>query len=157
MLSFLMFLACPKIIYCYIAVTFLGLLFLAFFMMKISQLAVAAAQTSYTSIVTTDQEKTQIISLVIFGCFFMASPVVMFGYRRVNFAIKLINALKCFFRRMVTLHFFNLLLTTLILTFYGFQVFVLCNLYTYGTVLPSSSSPFYSFSKDIIGLPIAIF
>lgn len=154
-IAFLLFLACPRIIYVYITISFLGLLFLAFFMMKISQLK--AAQTNYTTIVTTDEQKSQIISLILFAFFFLTSPLILFGYRRLNFAVKLINVLRRFFRRMVTMHFFNLLLILLVYTFFGFQVFVLCNLYTYGTVLSNTTSPFYSFSSGIVGIPIAVF
>jgi hypothetical protein len=145
--------------YLYVTISFLGLLFLAFYTMKISKIrATNNIANSYTQIVNNDEANLQIISYLIFAFFLITSPLVLFGYRRLNFAVRLCNALKGFFRRMVTMHFFELLLQIFMYGLMGFQVFVMCNLLTYGTTTnTTSTSPFNMYSLDIVGIPIYVF
>lgn len=157
-LAFLLFLCCPKIMYFYVAVTFLGLLFLAFYSMKMSKVRESAYSTSgFASIALADERRIQYVSYVIFGFFLLTSPLVLFGYRRLNFAIRLCHALKGFYRRMVTMYFFELFMQILIIAAIGFQVFIGCNLLTYGNSVTPTNSPYASFSASYVGLPLYIF
>jgi len=155
---FLFFLCCPKIMYFYVAVSFLGLLFLAFYSMKISIIREASnTSNNYTPIVNADEQRIQYVSFAIFGMFLLSSPLVLFGYRRLNFAIRLCHALKGFFRRMVTMYFFQLFFQVLMYAAIGFQVFVGCNLLTYGTATSNSISPFSSYTSGLFNSPLYIF
>ena len=90
--------------------------------------------------------------------FLLTSPLVLFGYRRLNFAIKLCHSLKGFFRRMVTMYFFELAIQILMYAAIGFQVFIFCNLLTNGTVSNDQSiSPFSKYTSNYSNLPIYAF
>ena len=56
------------------------------------------------------------------------------------------------------MHAFCLLIQLLAYVFFAFQVFVMCNLLTYGDINNSgSTSPFNKYSLGIVGTPIMVF
>lgn len=156
---FLWFLCCPKIMYLYVTITFLGLLFLAFYTMKLSKVReITNTASGFTPIVNSDEQRIQYVSYVIFALFLLTSPLVLFGYRRLNFAIRLCHALRGFYRRMVTMYFFQLAVQILMYAIIGFQVFVGCSILTYGTTSNSqSTSPFNKYTSSLVGVPVYIF
>ena len=106
----------PSIIYSYIGCTFAGLLFLAFFILKVSEIRsnFLLQILDPDSMPVHDEKKQEFLSYLLFAIYFICLPLIMIVKDRLKKALVLTRLLKSVLLSSPSLHLFTLFSLTTI-------------------------------------------
>ena len=123
---------CSKILYLFLLLLFLMLLGFSFFLLKLVELRSTSNNITETSIFYLEDQRLRFLAFVLLALYLVIFPYVLFSPQKIRLCITILSSLQQFFKSMVKMNMFSLLV---ILVAWGsclLQIFLIINFYSAG-------------------------
>jgi len=153
-LCFILIMCFARIIYFYIALTFIMLIGFAFYLLK--SVKTNISQYDSQSIFYTEAANIQPLAYILMAFYLIMFPLVLFSPTKIKSAVRIISKMSNYFSKMPTVNFFSYLVIYLTWGLTMLETFLVMNMFASGEPVIEKNSFMYVFTKVSLSHPAVL-